>query len=72
MAEDMTTRKRGQKRRGSSENLSLEDFSPTERALLTIVAGKKECSPKDVMAEGIRYFLQETVKVEVGKNGSKI
>lgn len=68
MAEDATpTRKRSSRRRVSADShaVSLEDFAPTEQALLTIVADRKKCPIKDVMRDGIRYFLNSNVKVDI-------
>lgn len=73
MAEENTaTKKRNSRRKKPTESVTLEDFSPTERALITIVADKKGYSPKEAMVEGVRFFLQETVKIEVSKNSAKL
>jgi|GEM_PF-2493875 hypothetical protein len=69
MEQATVTRKPKTRKARAENNVSFESFTPQEQALITLGADKKKQSIADFMAEGIRFFILETVEVRF-KNGS--
>ncbi|MBI3803479.1 MAG: hypothetical protein HY282_06925 [Nitrospirae bacterium] len=71
MAEITETKKRTSRRGRGASQLSFDDFDPHEQALLTLTAREKGLSIPDLMAEAIREYLSQNVKIQINKNGTK-
>ena len=63
MDEPNGTRKRGSRKGKGSTALSFETFNSQEQALITLGADKRKQSIPDFMAEGVRFYLKETVEI---------
>lgn len=67
--EQATVTRKPKARKAKGENsVSFESFTAQEQALITLGADKKRQSISEFMAEGIRFFIQQTVEVRF-KNG---
>lgn len=71
MAEIAETKKRTSRRSRGVGQLSFDDFEPHEQALLTLTAREKGLSIPELMSEAVREYLNQNVKIQVIKNGSK-
>ncbi len=71
MAEIIETKKRTLRRGRAASQLSFDDFEPHEQALLTLTAREKGLSILEVMSEAVREYLNQNVKIQVIKSGSK-
>lgn len=68
--EQATVTRKPKARKARAENsVSFDGFTPQEQALITLGADKKKQSISEFMAEGIRFFIQQTVEVRF-KSGS--
>lgn len=68
--EQATVSRKPKTRKSKGENsVSFESFTPQEQALITLGADKKKQTVSEFMAEGVRFFIQQTVEVRF-KNGS--
>lgn len=68
--EQATVTKKPKIKKARTENIvSFESFTPQEQALITLGADKKKQTIPEFMAEGIRFFIQQTVEVRF-KNGA--
>jgi len=63
MDEPNGTKKRGSRRGKGATVLSIETFNSQEQALITLGADKRKQSIPDLMAEGVRFYLRETVEI---------
>ena len=70
--EQATATRKPKARKAKAENsVSFESFTPQEQALITLGADKKKQTISEFMAEGVRFFIQQTVEVRF-KNGSSL
>ena len=71
MEQANATRKPRSRKSKSENSVSFDGFSAQEQALITLGADKKKQSISEFMAEGIRYFIQETVEVRFKKESPR-
>jgi hypothetical protein len=69
MEQAAVTRKPKARKAKEESSVSFESFTAQEQALITLGADKKKQSISEFMAEGIRFFIQQTVEVRF-KNGA--
>jgi len=63
MDEPNGAKKRGSRRGKGSTALPFETFNSQEQALITLGADKRKQSITEFMAEGVRFYLRETVEI---------
>lgn len=71
MTEIIERTKRTSKRSRGAGHLSFDDFEPHEQALLTLTAREKGLSIPDLMAEAIREYLSQNVKIQINRIDAK-